>query len=223
LPPDEKRGLSRNKHGKFVSIFTHELFYEHPDDINSSIVWSSTSLLLMFCVSVAFMNSSFAIYFNNRLYHDIMIGLTTGSTMLVILLQSIIFVGYYKGWSTFELPMKDNFTELMKIWIAVGIIWMVSSMVTACIYLPHDGKWSVDTNFVETSMQRNIFYMVQAFPIVPLVIIGLIAGFYYSGKCLRWCFCSQLVGEIDEAKNRVAGYTIKLTDETIPITEATEV
>ncbi len=224
LPPDEKRNLNRAKHGRFANVFTHELFYEHPDDANSSTIWSSISLLLMFCVSVAFMNSSFAIYFNNRLYHDIMVGLTTGSTMLAMLLQSLIFVGYYKGWSTFEQPMKDNFAEVMKVWIGIVVCWVISSLVTACIYLPLDGKWTVDTNFVETSMQRNVFYMVQASPIVPMVIVGLIAGVYYFGKCLRWCFCSQLAGEIDEAKNKVAGYTIKLTDETIPFTnEITDV
>lgn len=216
LPPDEKRELNRTKHGKFTAAVLYDMFYEHPDEVANSAIWSSISLLLIFCMSAIYMNTSFAIYFNNRMYHDIMIGLTTGSTMLALLLQSLIFIAYYKGRSTIDSSMVENFSYVAISWVTVGIIWLVSSMITAFVYVPYDGKWSVDSNFIETSMQRNIFYMVQAFPIVPLVIISLIAAFYYFGKCLRWCFCSQLAGEIDEAKNKVAGYTIRL-DETSPI------
>jgi len=150
-----------------------------------------------------------------------MIGLTTASTALTILLQALIFIAYYKGYKSktdFDLQRTENFTNIVIAWVFVGSIWLVSSTITAFVYVPYDGKWSVDSNFVETSMQRNIFYMVQGFPIVPMVIGGLILVIYFFGKCLRWCFCSQLSGEIKDAQNKVAGYTIRL-DETTPITQ----
>ena len=217
LPPSEKRENNRNKHGWFVNLVLYDLFYEDSSDVKESNVSSSATLLTIFCISVAYMNSSFAIFFNNRFYHDVMVGLTTGSTILAMLLQSLIFLAHYKGTNTLDGSMySSDMPGLFGIWILFASIWLVVSVIVAFVRLPYDGIWKIDNNFVETSMQCNIFYMVQASPIIPLTLVGLVFGIYYLIKGVRWCCCTQLSDEIRNAKNTVSGYTIKF-DDTQPI------
>lgn len=208
LNHDEKREENRKKYGCFSNMFISEMVYEQSSDIEENYIWSSASLAIIFSISMAFMNSSFAIYFNNRLYHDIMVGLTTFSTALSLILQTSIFISYYKSRNVLDKSTSTNIYPLLWLWIPIIIIWIIASTVVGFVYFPYDGNWTIDSNFVETSMQRNIFYLVQAFPIVPIMLSLIIAGIYYTGVGLRWCFCSQIASEIRSAQNRISGFTV---------------
>jgi len=108
--------------------------------------------------------------------------------------------------------MNDDMinSELCMFWTWIGflITWQVVSIVLFFVYLPYNG-WDVNANHNETSMMRNIFFIVQAVPGLLAIAFGFFVLLFLFGKCLRWscgCLTEQFHDEITNAKAKVDGF-----------------
>ena len=203
---DDERRTEREKHGTFVSVIVNNCFYEKWDDMDDEIN-SSISLLITFCFSLVVMNSSFALYYNDRLYHDTMIALGIVGTAIPMILQSLIFAAKYKGRAT--LDQKTIGVGVMTFWswmTCIGI-WLLVSIILSFTYMPYYG-WKVDSSYPETSMMRDVFFVVQGVPGMIALIGGIIIGLFYLFRLLRDIRCCQWWrDEITNAENQVKGFS----------------
>lgn len=225
LPYDDERERKWQKHSCFVNFFTEYGFYEplrqkQNDSVylKSSIVWSTISLLFVFVFSIIIMNCSFGIYFNDNMYYHALATISTCSTLFSLSIQGLIFLAHYKRRkydNTLQNVSNEERDELFKIWLIIIGIWITVGVVLFFVYFPYDG-WAINQNFTDRSMARNIFFLVQGIPGLFAASVGIIYLVYLFGKCLRWCFCSQLVEEINNAKHKVNGFTVVM-DENTPL------
>lgn len=207
IPFDEDRDDVWRSHGFFVNFFTKYVFYEQDEDVERYAIWSSVSLLVMFGISVAVMNCSFAIYYNDRTYHDVMIALSTASTFIALFLQGMILLAIYKGRSTLNADyIEERKKFIYNSWLYVIGGWSLASVFVFFIYVPYEGNWDIADGFEETCMMRNIFYMVQGGIFLLAIVIAAIYGSYV---CVGCCFCS-VADEIYSAQSKVDGFAIVL-------------
>ena len=203
IPFDETRHQKWEKHGCFVNFFTEYGFNERFGG-SYRPTWSSRTLLIMFCVSVSVMNVSFAIDNNDNKYHNLMVGLSVGSTILIMVLQSLIFC-------CSKITVKDDLEEqeekwwledIAFWWIGALVIWGIASIALFFVYMPYNG-WSTENKFI---IMRDIFYIVQGgfcFAMIPAAIIIKM----HQCQC-----CIQVKDEIHNAKNAVGGSTVILDE-----------
>ena len=207
IPYDEDRRNQWTSHSGFVKIFTDYCFYEQKDVCYERWTWSTVSLLVQFSVSVIVMNCSFAVYYNNETYHNTMIGLGIGSALLASLLQTLIFISYWKGRNTLDKPLIKDAKVMFKWWIGIIITWQVVSIGLLFVHLPYGGVWKIDPAFQETSMARNIFFIVQGIPGLIGALIGAIYLLFLLGKGLRiccGCCCNRMTQQIGETKENIS-------------------
>lgn len=200
---EEKVIEENNKYSFFVRFFTNYGFYEKKDDTNNYGIWSSFSLLVCFVIHIFVMNCSFAVYYNDRIYHDIMTGTSTIVLILTCFLQICIFVASYKRYDEMNCSTKN----IGWIWITVIGLWITFTFGIAHFFIPYNG-WPIDEKFKETSMIRNIFFIVQGSILCVLLVALLCIGIYYLQflpSCCKFC-CEPLRNEIVEAKNKVQEY-----------------
>lgn len=225
LELDDKMILENEKYSWFVRYFTNYGFYERNKDKYNYGIWTSFSLLIFFCISVSIMNFSYAVYYNDIFYHNFMIIFSTIMTSLAIIIQCLIFMASYKRYG---LPDNSNalWSNAAWPWIICISIWILCGFIVAHFYIPYDNSWKIDDKYKETSMIRNIFFIVQGVPVILFLVVLLGIGIYflrYLPVCCYEC-CKPLKDEINEAKNKVQGYQsqdydIVITDSDIPLTE----
>ncbi|AYV77143.1 MAG: hypothetical protein Barrevirus14_12 [Barrevirus sp.] len=204
LPLTIERTNEYNRYSWFINFFTNYGFYENKETEQYGI-WSSVSLTFQLSMSIIVMNLSFSVYYNDRLYHDITIILSTGSVLFCLVIQSLIsYASYLKNNSD---GVKDTvwFSMFTYFLCCVGC-WLGVSLIPFFLYMPYQGIWKIDKAYPETSMIRNIFYLVQGVPTLIIILVLLLVLIYQIGKCIKWCFCEQVANEISEAQNKVQGF-----------------
>ncbi len=207
LPMTSERKSENTSYSWFVRFFTYYGFFEHERDVKNYNIWSSLSLLLQFCASVIVMNCSFAVYYNDRLYHDVTTAVSTSSVIISIFLQGCIVYASYKRYGTLDDLCNSSWQSIAAWWISLSGLWLIVGFLIAGIYMPYK-SWAIDTNYPETSMMRNIFFIVQGVPFACGIVIGFIYVLYlfrYIPSCCQAC-CQPLKDEITDAQNKVKGY-----------------
>ena len=185
----------------FMNFFTKYGFYQQYNDVTRYYIWSSISLVCAFIVSVFVMNCGFAVYYNNRTYHYVIISLSIIFTVISLVLGIIILICEYKDNNKYE---GSHIT-----WIIIIVLWLLSSFGAVWAYFPYGGVWSIDSAFVQTSMMRNIFFIVQAVPSFLAILFGVGYLLYLFGKFIGWLFGSCLKNEIEQAQQRIGNSEIK--------------
>jgi hypothetical protein len=112
----------------------------------------------------------------------------------LILGTAIMICGSYRG---------DDVSCTFWSWITIILIWLGASFVTVWFYLPYGGNWPTDAAFVETTMARNIVFIVQAAPAFIALLIGVGFLLYLFGRCLGWLCCFRIADEVDEAQRKI--------------------
>jgi hypothetical protein len=216
LPYDGTRQTNYEKYGCFVNFFANVGFYEQETDLIKYSIWSSFNLLIIFCFSVILMNCSFAVYYNDLTLHKWMLAISITTMVFSMIIQALIFIAFYKGRN--ELNQTDD-RKFMSFWRIVFIIaWQVVSIILFFVYLPYGG-WKIDDSFKDTSMMRNIFFIIQAVPGFVALGVGIIIGIYKGLKSLGSCSYKEgydIKKLYNEAQSTVKGY--QQVDESSEIT-----
>jgi len=202
LPMDEKRTNEKNSSNCCISLFTRYGFYEDNADSQKYGIWSSVSLMIAFCISVPVMNCGFAVYYNSKVYHDVIISLGVAFTIIPLVLGGIIMI--------YANQRGDDVSCQFWSWTTIVLIWLVASFVTVWFYLPYGGNWPTDSAFVATTMTRNIFFIVQAVPACIGIIIGVVYLLFLFGQFLGWLCCKRVADEVIDAQRKID--STKITD-----------
>lgn len=193
IEPDVDRIGRLERYGVIINFFTKYGFYEDLEDIRKHKIWTSISLLIMFIFSTMLMNFSFAMYYNDKIYHDILVTMSVSSFTFCSILQLIIFVCNNKILNLlddFDTTASSNVSRksVFYLWTFSIVVWFIGSFILFMVYFPYQ-TWQIDPKYPTTTYMRNIFYLVQG----GIAIIGLsgilvyVVIFLLKWCCIRWC------------------------------------